>query len=245
MAYRELTPPAELRSHVACLWAKTGPGGRVLPDGCADIVWTGRELIVAGPATRAVHPATSSEATKLGVRFRVGAAGAALGLPASELLDSSPRLADVWREGAELADRVADAGTPGAGLRLLVDAVARRLGDAAPADPLVRGAVLAVARPDARVAPLAPDIGLGERQLRRRFDAAVGYAPKTLAGVLRLQRFLRLAGARDASLARLAADAGYADQPHLGRECRRLTGLPPRALLSAGAGPAGERLSSA
>ena len=32
-------------------------------------------------------------------------------------------------------------------------------------------------------------------------------------------------------LARLAADAGYADQPHLNRECLRLTGASPRAFL--------------
>ena len=41
-------------------------------------------------------------------------------------------------------------------------------------------------------------------------------------------------------LARLAFEAGYADQAHLTRECSRLAGLPPAALLASGAGPAGE-----
>jgi AraC-like DNA-binding protein len=41
-------------------------------------------------------------------------------------------------------------------------------------------------------------------------------------------------------LARLALDAGYADQAHLTRECRRLAGVTPTALMRAGAGPAGE-----
>jgi hypothetical protein len=57
--------------------------------------------------------------------------------------------------------------------------------------------------------------------------------------MLRFQRFLSLAqhaiasGAAPAGdgLARLAADAGYADQPHLNRECLRLTGASPRAFL--------------
>jgi hypothetical protein len=62
--------------------------------------------------------------------------------------------------------------------------------------------------------------------------------------VLRLQRFLRLAR-RGGDLARLAAEAGYADQPHLTRESARLAGLPAAALLAAGAAPAGEPLSSA
>jgi AraC-like DNA-binding protein len=40
--------------------------------------------------------------------------------------------------------------------------------------------------------------------------------------------------ARDADLdlATAAFEAGYADQPHLGRECRALTGLSPRQLIA-------------
>jgi AraC-like DNA-binding protein len=44
-----------------------------------------------------------------------------------------------------------------------------------------------------------------------------------------------------AALSRLAAEAGYADQAHLTRECGRLSGLSPAALLATGASPAGER----
>ena len=36
----------------------------------------------------------------------------------------------------------------------------------------------------------AHELGVSERQLRRRFAEAVGYGPKTLARVLRFQRFL-------------------------------------------------------
>jgi transcriptional regulator GlxA family with amidase domain len=87
------------------------------------------------------------------------------------------------------------------------------------------------------------DVGLGERQLRRRVERAVGYGPATLVRVLRFQRFLGLAEADggQSTLARLASDAGYADQAHLARECRRLSGLPPSELLASGAGAAGER----
>jgi AraC-like DNA-binding protein len=41
----------------------------------------------------------------------------------------------------------------------------------------------------------------------------------------------------------LAADARYADQAHLAREARRLTGRTPSVLLAAGATAAGERTS--
>jgi AraC-like DNA-binding protein len=59
--------------------------------------------------------------------------------------------------------------------------------------------------------------------------------------VLRFQRFLALAETADGDLAQLAFTAGYADQAHLTRECTRLAGLPPAALLASGAGPGGER----
>ena len=240
MAYRELPPPPELQSHVACLWVKTGASGRILPDGCADLVWTGGDLIVAGPSTSAFDAALAPAATKLGVRFKVGAAGPALGLPASELVDRSPRLTDVWNgAGHELVEQVGEAGSVGARLRAMARALAARLPDSEPIDPVVRGAVLGVAA-DPRVRMAGLTDGLGERQLRRRFDAAVGYAPKTLAGVLRLQRFLELSRAGETSLAQMAFGAGFSDQAHLTRECSRLTGLTPAALLAAGVWPAGE-----
>ena len=100
---------------------------------------------------------------------------------------------------------------------------------AAPADAAIAEAVRRLADPRTRVEALAGDLGLSERQLRRRFDAAAGYGPKTLQRVLRFRRFLATA---DGDLARAALDAGYADQSHLTRECTRLAGRPPGALLA-------------
>ncbi|MYW91622.1 AraC family transcriptional regulator [Amycolatopsis rubida] len=70
-----------------------------------------------------------------------------------------------------------------------------------------------------------------ERQARRRFTLAVGYGPATYRRILRLHRAIALAPAA-ATLADLAVAAGYADQPHLIRECRALTGLTPGAYFA-------------
>jgi AraC-like DNA-binding protein len=212
MAYRELPTAGPL---LACLWTnEDGPRThRILPDACVDIVSVNGDLFVAGPATRA-HMTSVGGAT-FGVRFRIGAAGAALGLPASELLDLYVPLEDVWADAPEVEN---------------VDELARAVLERGGAsDPLVRAAVTGTPR---------SAIGIGDRQLRRRFLDAVGYGPKTLERILRFQRFLMLDGD---DLARRALDAGYADQAHLTRECTRLAGLPPAALLAEGAGAAGER----
>ena len=82
------------------------------------------------------------------------------------------------------------------------------------------------------VRSLARELALSERQLRRRFEAAVGYGPKRLARVLRLTRALAAAYAGE-ELGRVAADAGYADQAHFTNDCRSLAGVAPSALLAA------------
>ena len=80
----------------------------------------------------------------------------------------------------------------------------------------------------ARVEDPAGSVTVSERRLRRRFVQAVGYGPATYLRVTRFQRAVALAS-RAPGLAALAAAAGYADQAHLSRDCRALTGLTPRA----------------
>jgi AraC-like DNA-binding protein len=83
---------------------------------------------------------------------------------------------------------------------------------------------------------VAAVLGLSERHLRRLVLAHTGLEPRTFRRVARFQRFLRLAdragGPPDGSPAALAARAGYADQAHLSREVRALSGLTPAALLA-------------
>jgi AraC-like DNA-binding protein len=233
--YAEVAPPVALAGHVCCVWVNRGGDGgyvqRVLPDGCADIVWNDGHLEVAGPATGAVLVSIPAGGAARGVRFGPGAAGAALGLPARELRDRTLRLEELW--GAE-ARRLEEAlaGRPSRdALALLTGAVAARLWAAPPPDATV-AAVAGLLERGASVAGAARAAGLGERQLRRRFHEAVGYGPKTLQRVLRLRRFLAVAeAAPDDGLALAAAEAGFADQPHLTRECADLAGLPPAALL--------------
>jgi AraC-like DNA-binding protein len=235
--YAEWRPPGPLASHACCVWSNVAGRDdhveRVLPDGCADVVWIeGDRIVVAGPATREVLVDIPAGAAALGVRFGPGAAGPALGLAAHELRDRTVALEDLWGAAAsELTERLSAA--PRAGrVALLAAAVARRLDGARPADALVARAGALLAR-GVSVTAASREVALTDRHLRRRFHDAVGYGPKTLQRVMRLRRFLALAeSAPSPDLARAAAEAGYADQPHLTRECADLAGLPPAALLA-------------
>lgn len=241
-AYREYAPPAQLRDHVECFWHRVagpdGMGGSILPDGCVDVIWTGeRPPIVAGPATRASVATIAAGVEVVGVRFRPGVAPNLLGVDARDLLDRSVPLRAIWPH-----DRAADwldvMARPALAERLAVvsDLVAVRLATNGEADPLVvRVVAWTVADPHVGLDEIARRCGMSERQLRRRFDRSIGYGPKTLQRVLRLQRLLWLASGSSASagngLARLAIAAGYADQPHMTRETVALTGSTPRHLL--------------
>ncbi len=233
--YRELTPPAPLGRSVACLWIRRGAGGpvRVVPDGCTDIVWRpGTGAVVAGPDTRAWLSLTLPGETIVGARFLPGAGGSALGWPLIELRDQRVAPSEL---GLGLADLLDGALDPARAMELVAAAALRLASTGAP-DRAVQAAVVRLRDPTHRVERLADEVGLSERQLRRRFDASVGYGPKTLQRVLRLHRFLASARAQandaPASLARAALDAGYADQAHLARECRALTGLTTRQLIA-------------
>lgn len=91
---------------------------------------------------------------------------------------------------------------------------------------------LLTADPTLRMTDLADEVGYSDRQLRRRIQAEVGYGPKLLARILRLQRTLSLARAdRSLSLADAALVGGYVDQAHLGHETAALAGTTASILL--------------
>lgn len=237
-SYREWLPRSELRRHVAAVWLeRSRPDGtphrdRVLPDGCIDIVY-GRNLWVRGPETEARAVRYPADSTFVGFRFRPGAAAAVLGAPASELVDRRVPLDALWGSAAdELVETLAAAPSLIGVVERLEAAIVTRARQAPP-DPLIEAVARRVASVPASVASLAEAFGVSERQLRRRCHCGLGYGAKTLARIARFQRFRALAEHdRGLGLAALAASAGYSDQPHLTRECRRLAGETPRAHLT-------------
>jgi AraC-like DNA-binding protein len=245
--YEERPPAPGLANFVDSLWCQQiAPGGnapysqRVLPDGCVDALWRDGVLSVAGPDTRWRMVRVPAGSSIVAVRFRPGAARLLFGdMPASEVRDQQADLADLWgaRQVRELTERLGEAESPWAAADVLQGAALARLPHSSDVDPMVRAAVRVLdTRRPAPVTVVAERFGLSERQLRRRFVAAVGYGPKTLEGVFRMRRAMSLSETISADGARLrAADvamaAGYADQSHMTREMRRLTGMTPGELL--------------
>ena len=74
---------------------------------------------------------------------------------------------------------------------------------------------------------VATELGWSERTFRRQVSGAFGYGYATLVRLERAHRAQALLRA-GLPLADAAARAGYADQPHLSREFRRVVGVSPR-----------------
>jgi len=234
--YREFAPPGWARAAIACFWVRRGDGDtvRVLPDACTDIVWRpGIGAMIAGPDSEAWASRTRPGELIVGARLLPGAGGAAFGIPLAEVRNARvPVDALGLDHRRQLSGGLDPADAPAAVAGVALARVAH-----APPDAAVQAAAVRLLDPGQRVDQLARALGFSERQLQRRFLAAVGYGPKTLQRVLRLRRFLTAVGSDGGfdggfdGLAAAAAGAGYADQAHLTRECRALTGLTPGQLV--------------
>lgn len=205
------------------MWTHVADGSStwILPDGCLDVLWDGRELTVAGPDTTA-HLASAPVGTPYAaVRFAAGVAPTVLGVAVDGLRDERPSLADVI--GVDDTDRLVE-------LLLVTDDPSSQLEQWAGHRMQHAGGpnrtmchVAALLGDGRTVSEVAASVGFSERQLHRRSLASFGYGPKVLARVLRFQR--ALGSARNGSpLVSAALDAGYGDQAHFARDVRSLTG---------------------
>ena len=243
--YAESRPDVVLRPYVHSFWTfdvVQAPHERfehhVWPDGCVSV------LIASRPGAPAIALVSGAHAGPLtvpivgcvsyrGVRFRPEAGAAVLGVETTSVSGRSQPLLTVCRDDETLARRVGEPDTHREGLRRLRAWVRRRVEDV-PLDVLVGRAVetLTETHGQAPIASLAAALGIGVRQLERRFQRTVGVSPKQFARIRRMRSLIAAVLDHRASWVSRAADHGYADQAHCTRELSRLTGLSPRVLES-------------
>jgi len=223
--YREWAPPEAWREVVACCWEQqvwADRVQRVLPDGHADVLLYGSGAVeLVGLYDHVALPVLPRGTVIRGIRLRPEAVAAAFRARASELRNLTVPGEDVM--GARGSRQLRDGRALDAWIRSI--------------EPDRRTAAAIELLQSEPVERVADQLGLSARQLQRSVVANVGLTPKTLQRVMRLQRFLDHAGRR-ADLAAASADAGYADQSHLTREVRALSGLTPAQLLAERAAPA-------
>ncbi|MBH0780433.1 AraC family transcriptional regulator [Nocardia sp. NEAU-351] len=153
-------------------------------------------------------------------------ARAVLGCPPGELRGGIVELDDLWgRDAARLRERLHESPDWGRRFALIATTLSARLRDAPRTDPEVASAwrQIVLGRGALRVEDLAADVGWSRQRLWSRFGDRIGLTPKRAAMLVRFDHAVhRLV--RGESPARVAAESGYADQPHLYRDVRGFTG---------------------
>jgi AraC-like DNA-binding protein len=153
---------------------------------------------------------------------------ALFGLPLRELANTSIGLADLL--GGCLIEQLAETDGWDARFRLLDEYLKSRIGGGPELARPVEGAWhrLNSSRGLLRISTLADEIGWTRQHLNIRFREQIGLTPKTVARIARLHRAASMM-TRPSPLpwSDIAVGCGYADQSHLNRDFRALTGCTP------------------
>jgi AraC-like DNA-binding protein len=203
------------------------------PNGGLTIsVWRGAEPMLTGPQIEPFQTRVRGGLQVWGAILWPGTAAALLGVDPAQL--RSTRLTVREAVGELMANQLVELQTQFDDEMQVItglDAILKqRLPAAVPLDSQVMRAVFCLiqSRGQQRVAQTAASVELSTRQLARRFRREVGLTPKEFARVQRLRSCaIEAAVGGSEAWVNLAAEFGYADQPHLIREFRDLLGVTP------------------
>lgn len=227
--YSETPAAGRFAGVVESVWSvivdPAGPGDPshcVLPDGCATLSFRlsdDSRIAIRPPSLHPFRaPATAGEHS-IGVRFRPGAL---------------ERLPEAWIARVT-SMRFGSVKAPAA-IAILEEQLDSLIPLARDPDSRVEALVNFMRRSEGAIAvrEAAERIDLSERQLERLCSRNLRLTPKEFARTVRLQAVVRWLIARsDVNVAQAAAQFGYADQAHMGREFVALGGLNPTTYVRA------------
>ena len=211
-------PSPEVARFVAWYWVVTWDLDEpyeqpVLSHPVVNVIFGDGPARVMGPPTRIGSRVLEGSGRVLGVMFRPAGFRPLLGAPMRTIVDRQlPFPVDLPPECDAVDDSLASVipteRQPSEDTTAVVDRIA--------ADPAV-----------VRVAALADQLGVSERQLQRRFSDHVGLSPKSIVRRYRLYEAAERARCGPVDWAALAVELGYSDQSHLSRDFTAALGVPP------------------
>ncbi|MGY4965021.1 helix-turn-helix domain-containing protein [Streptomyces sp. 900105245] len=190
--------------------------------------------VVAGPGLGSAGAvlARGENVECVQVRLSPLVAGAMLGTSPAELDGVVVSLDDLWgRAASRIRERLGEVSAWQDRFALTDALLARRQAAGPPVDPEVAWAWhrIVAGHGLARVDELAAEVGWSRKRLWSRFRSQIGLPPKRAAKLVRFDHAAHRLVAGEGA-ARVAADAGYADQSHLHRDVVEFTGATPAAV---------------
>lgn len=189
----------------------------------------------SGPYTHSFVIDTLEQQQVMGVVFRPGGALAITHEPLHRLSNANTGLeALAGPSAARLHQRLLETPQPSRRLALLEQWLRARIDKATP-NRLVMHALDTLTRSPqtARIGDILSDCGMSSRRLGELFREHVGIGPKRQARLLRFREVVNAVHhRRHVDWARVAADCGFHDQPHLVHEFRAFSGMTPGTYLA-------------
>jgi len=188
------------------------------------------DTFVAGLTDRFTVVRSAGSIYCMQVDFTPLGARAFLHLPLNEIAGQVVSLQDLLgRAGRDLAERLAACGSWPDRFALLEHFIRHRVAEGPAPSALVGQAMRRIMTSSGRVrvGVLADSLDISREHLARRFAADVGISPKAFARIIRFRHAEESLRQGRAAAVEIAIDAGYADQAHMSREVRRMSGLPP------------------
>lgn len=252
--YSSAPPTAALANHVVEYWEVRGELApfreRILPNACAELMFNlgpphrmiaGDHVSVwdttwiSGVHERAITIETDDGTHLVSIRFTPLGLRALLGASVTEtvnrVINASMPLGSPVNALHETL-RIADDATMR--FALLETFLLEALAGAEPVESCVVNAEarIAGARGNLPIASLHRDAGVSRKHLTTRFTTVIGLSPKRYANIHRfVWAVSQLRERTEVDWSRLALDAGYADQSHMGRDFKRVANASPTAFL--------------
>lgn len=255
---RFFRPAPELRPYVRYYWAMRGSSplsALTFPIGCPQLIFHREEPLyvpelggaqprfaVSGQVNFPARLESGGNLSMLVAVFYPHAFQALFGLDAADLYNREIDAGLLSVDGlSSLYGMVVEAPGDAEGVRLVEQWLLARVGRIVARRALdfrrIGSALEMMLRsPGTRVADLAGAACLSGKQFQRTFFSTVGMLPKEYSRIVRFQKalhHLQVSRPSDTSgFARTAYVAGYSDQSHFIRECRRLSGHTPARLIA-------------
>ena len=172
----------------------------------------------------------------LDVRLRPAGAFALFGIPLHRLTATTLDLHDVTGEEARrLTERLDEAGSDEARLRLVGRWITDRLAEHRSTDPRVAYAVSEIERGGGTepIASILGRIGASPKRLTSLFEEQVGVKPKLYSRIVRFRAMVAALRAGGEAFSQAAIAHGYYDQSHMNAEFREFAGMAPGQFLAA------------
>ncbi|MER6427829.1 helix-turn-helix domain-containing protein [Streptomyces sp900105245] len=190
--------------------------------------------VVAGPGLGSAGAvlARGENVECVQVRLSPVVAGAMLGTSPAELDGVVVSLDDLWgRAASRIREQLGEVSAWQDRFALTDALLARRQAAGPSVDPEVAWAWhrIVAGHGLARIDELAAEVGWSRKRLWSRFRSQLGLPPKRAAKLVRFDHAAHRLVAGEGA-ARVAADAGYADQSHLHRDIVEFTGATPAAV---------------